>query len=146
MYMHIWEYNNRLFCKSIEKGNLFPSHIASFSQFYKFTYFLCHHHHDVMPPARISLDPLSPLLPIVHRFWQVLWATSHILPELAWPCEGVHKRTLLMSSSPLVQECPACLVRLSLIVFVMGSRWPYNWCFVGCCLQDLFKIARSILG
>ena len=37
------------------------------------------------------------------------------------------------------------LVRLTLIVFVMGGRWPYSWCFVGCCLQDLFKIARSIV-
>ena len=24
-------------------------------------------------------DPLSPLLPIVHRLWQVSWATSRIL-------------------------------------------------------------------
>ena len=24
-------------------------------------------------------DPLSPLLPIVHRLWQVFWATSRIL-------------------------------------------------------------------
>ena len=27
----------------------------------------------------------------------------------------------------------------------MGGRWPYSWGFVGCCYQDLFKIARSIL-
>ena len=27
-------------------------------------------------------DPLLPLLPIVHRFWKVLRATSHILTEL----------------------------------------------------------------
>ena len=25
------------------------------------------------------------------------------------------------------------------------SRCPYSWCHVGCCCQDLFKIARSIL-
>ena len=50
-----------------------------------------------------------------------------------------------MSLSPLLQQCPACLVRLTLIVFVMGGWWPYNCCFVACCLQDLFKIARSIL-
>ena len=24
-----------------------------------------------------------------------------------------------------------------------GCRWPYNFCFVGCCLQDLFNIARN---
>ena len=37
------------------------------------------------------------------------------------------------------------LVRLTLIVFVMGGKWPYSCCFVGCCLQDLFNIAHSIL-
>ena len=29
-------------------------------------------------------DPLSPLLPIVHRFWQVLRATSRIFTELLY--------------------------------------------------------------
>ena len=27
----------------------------------------------------------------------------------------------------------------------MGGRWLYSWCFVRCCLQELFKIARSTL-
>ena len=67
-------------------------------------------------------------------------------PAFAWPYVGVHRSTSLMSSSLLLQQCPACLVCLTWIVFVMGGRWPYNWCFVGCCLQDLFNIARSILA
>ena len=67
-------------------------------------------------------DPLSPLLPIIHR----LWSTS------------------LMSSSLLLQQCPACLVRLTWIVFMMGGRWPYSWCIVGCCRQDLFKDSFGI--
>ena len=58
---------------------------------------------------------------------------------------GVHRSTSLMSSSLLLQQCPACLVRLTCIVFVMGGRWPYSWCLVGCSRQDLFNIARSIL-
>ena len=49
-----------------------------------------------------------------------------------------------MSSSLLLQPCPACLVRPTWIVFVMSGRWPYS-CFVGCYLQDLFNIARTIL-
>ena len=57
----------------------------------------------------------------------------------------IHKSTSLMSSSLLLQLCPVCLVRLTWIVFVIGGRWPYSWCLVGCCRQDLFKIARSIL-
>ena len=62
-------------------------------------------------------------------------------PAFARPCVGVHKSTSPMSSSLLLQQCPACLVRLTWIVFVIGGRWPYSWCLVGCCRQDLFKIA-----
>ena len=95
-------------------------------------------------------DPLSPLFPIVHRLRKV---SSHSCwmyvragcPAFARPCVGVHKSTSLMSSSLLLQQCPACLVHLTWIVFMIGGRWPYSWCLVGCCRQDLFKIARSIL-
>ena len=66
-------------------------------------------------------------------------------PAFARPCVGIHKSTSLMSSSLLLQQCPACLVLLTWIVFVIGGRWPYSWCLVGCCCQDLFRIARSIL-
>ena len=61
-------------------------------------------------------------------------------PAFARPCVGLHKSTSLMSSSLLLQQCPACLVRLTWIVFVIGGRWPYSWCLVGCCRQDLLCI------
>ena len=50
-----------------------------------------------------------------------------------------------MSSSLLLQQCPACLVRLTCIVFVMGGKCPYSWCLVGCCHQELFNTALNIL-
>ena len=50
-----------------------------------------------------------------------------------------------MSLSLLLQQCPACLVRLTWIVFVMGGGWPYSRYLVDCCRQDLFNIARNIL-
>ena len=115
-----------------------------------------HHHHHVALVARISLTlsrhsslsfialgrssgqhPVSS-----HSCWMYVRAGR---PTFARPCVGVHKSTSLMSSSLLLQQCPACLVRLTWIVFVIGGRWPYSWCLVGCCRQDLFKIARSIL-
>ena len=77
-----------------------------------------------------------------HSCWMYVRAGR---PAFARPYVGVHKSTSLMSSSLLLQQCPACLVRLTCIVFVIGGRWPYSWCLVGCCRQDLFKIARSIL-
>ena len=66
-------------------------------------------------------------------------------PASAGPYEGVHRSTSLMSSSLLLQQFHACLVRLTWIVFEMGGRWPYSWCLVGCCRQDLFNIAGTIL-
>ena len=63
-------------------------------------------------------------------------------PAFARPCEGIHRRMSLLNSSLLLQQWSACLVRL---LFVMGSKWSYNCCFVRCCLQELFNIACSIL-
>ena len=50
-----------------------------------------------------------------------------------------------LCSSQRFQQCLAGLVRLTWIVFVMGVKWSYSCCFVGCCLQDLLNISFSIL-
>ena len=108
-----------------------------------------------MPLARISLTlsrhfslsliasgRSSGLHPVSsHRCWMDVRAGR---PAFARPCVGVHRSTSLMSSPLPLQQCPACLVRLTWIVFVMGGRWPYSWCLVWCYRQDLFNIARSI--
>ena len=39
-----------------------------------------------------------------------------------WPYAGVHRGTSLTISSLLLQQCPAYLVRLAGIVFVIGGR------------------------
>ena len=122
----------------------------------RFGWFHHHHRHHIALVARISLTlsrhsslsfialgrssgqhPVSS-----HSCWMYVRAGR---PAFARPCVGVYKSTSLMSSSLLLQQCPACLVRLTWIVFVIWGRWPYSWCLVGCCRQDLFKIARSIL-
>ena len=114
-----------------------------------------HHHQLVVPPARISLT--------LSRHFSLLFIASGRSSELhpvsshsccmydqagrlafAWPYVGIHWSTSLMSSSLLLQQCPACLVSLTWIVFVMAGRWPYIWCFVGCCRQDLFNIAAFL--
>ena len=111
-----------------------------------------YHHHHVVLVARISLtlsrhSSLTFIAPgrssgphpvSSHSCWMYVRAGR---PAFARPCVGVHKSTSLMSSSLLLQQCPACLVRLTWIVFVIGGRWPYSWCLVGCCRQDLFKLA-----
>ena len=115
-----------------------------------------HHHRHVVPPARISLTlsrhfslsfiasgRSSGLHPVSsHSCCMYVRAGC---PAFARPYVGVHRSTSLMSLSLLLQQCPACLVRLTWIVFVMGGMWLSSWCFEGCCLQDLFNIACSIL-
>ena len=45
----------------------------------------------------------------------------------------------------LLQQCPACLLRLIWMILEMGRKWPYSCCLVERCFHDLFSIARSIL-
>ena len=113
-----------------------------------------HHHHHVVPLAWISLNlsrHFSLSFIVSGRSSGLHPVSSHSCcmyvracrPPFAQPYVGVHRRTSLMSSS--LQQCPACLVRLTWIVFVFGSWWPYSWCLVGCSRKDLFNIARNIL-
>ena len=115
-----------------------------------------YHHHHVVPPARISLTlsrhfslsfiasgRSSGLHPVFSHSCCMYVRAGR--PAFARPCVGIHRSTSLMSSSLLLQQCPAFLVRLTWIVFVMGGRKPYSWCLVGCCRLDLFNIARNIL-
>ena len=45
----------------------------------------------------------------------------------------------------LLQQFPTCFIRLICMVLAMEGRWLYSYCFVGCCFQDLFTIAKVIL-
>ena len=77
-------------------------------------------------------DPFSPLLSFItsSRSSGLHPVSSHSCcmyvqagrPALARPYVGVHRSASLMSSSLLPQQCPACLVRLTWIDFVMGGR------------------------
>ena len=101
-----------------------------------------HHHHHVVRLARISLTlsrHFSLSFIASGRSSGLHPESSHSCcmyvragrPAFAWPYAAVHRSTSLMSSSLHLQQCPACLVRLAWIVFVMGGRWPYSWCLVG---------------
>ena len=109
-----------------------------------------HHHHHIVLAARISLtlsrhsslsfialgrssgqQPVSS-----HSCWMYVRTGR---PAFARPCVGIHKSTSLMSSSLLLQQCPACLVRLTWIVFVIGGRWPYSWMSCGVLLPGLVQ-------
>ena len=114
-----------------------------------------HHHHHVVPPARISLTlyrHFSLLFIVSGRSSGLNPVSSHSCcmyvlagrPALARLYVGLHRSTSLMSSSLLLQQCPGCLVRLTWIVFVMKGRWPYSWCFVGCCCQDIYSVLCSL--
>ena len=115
-----------------------------------------HYHHHVVPLARISLTlslhfslsfiasgRSSELHPVSSHSCCMYVRAAH--PVFARPYVGVHRSTSLRSSSLLLQLCPACLVRLTWIVFVTGGRWSYIWCLVGCHCQDLFNISCNTL-
>ena len=95
------------------------------------------YHHHVGLVARISLTfsrhfslsfivygRSSGLYPVSsHSCWMYVRAGRL---AFARPYVGVHKSTSPMISSLLLQQCPACLVRLTWIIFVIGGRWPYS--------------------
>ena len=85
-----------------------------------------------MPPARISLalpGHFSLSFIAAGRSSGLHHLSSHsccLFVRAGRPASvrlyvGVHKSTSLMSSSLLLQQCPACLVRLTWIVFMMGG-------------------------
>ena len=131
-----------------------PSNKTLYRIFYSGLGFSVHHH--VAPPARISLTlsrhfslsfiasgRSSGLHPVSSHSCCMYVRAGR--PTLAHPYVGVHRSTSLMSSSLLLQQCPACLVCRTCIVFVMGGKCPYSWSLVGCCHQDLFNTALNIL-
>ena len=112
--------------------------------------YIYHHHHRIsltlsrhFSLSFITSGRSSGLHPVSSHSCCMYVRADH--PAFARPYVGVHRSKSLMSTSLLLQQCPACLVRLTCIVFVMGGRWPYSWCLVGCYRQDLFNIARNIL-
>ena len=118
-----------------------------------------HHHHHVMRLARISLTlslhvslsfiasgRSSGLHPVSLHSCCIYVRAGR--PASDWLYAEVLRSTSFTISSLLLQQCPVCLVRLACIVFVIGGRWPYSWCLVGCCCQDLFytRMLRAILN
>ena len=150
-----WENISLRWCEKRAKEN---NHNLSGQRYIKSAhiYEYDHHHHHVVPLAQISLTlprhfslsfiasgRSSGLHPVSsHSCWMYVQAGRPIFAQLYM---GVHRSKSHMSSSMLLQQCPACLVCLTWIVFMMEGRWPYSWCFVGFCRQDLFKIAHIIL-
>ena len=93
--------------------------------------------------SSVALGRFSRLHPILAQSCCIQVLTGR--PTCSRPCEGIHRSISLMSSSILLKQCPVYLVRLTWIVFMIGGRRPYSCCFIGCCLQQLFNIAHSIL-
>ena len=147
-YSYVWM---RIFMRLSQSTNV--ARWLSGNELYIYIY-IYHHPHDVRL-ARISLTlSLHVSLSFIAfgRFSGLHPVSSHSCcmyvragrPAFDWPYAGVHRSTSLTISSLLLQQCPACLVHVACIVFVIGGRWPNSWCLVGCCCQDLFNIVRNI--
>ena len=71
-----------------------------------------------------SLSSIAPSRPSKLHHVPLKSCCRYILvgrPTLARLCEGVHRSTSLMSSSLLLQKCPACLVHIIWMVFEMDG-------------------------
>ena len=131
-----------LFFQKWDKTNLFALK-------YCYCFYAVHQHHHVVPLAQIPLT--------LSRHFSLSFITSGrssgLHPVSSHSCcmfervvllllghmRGVHRSTSLITSSLLLQQCPACLVRLAWIVFVMGGRWPFSWCLMRCCCEHLLN-------
>ena len=162
-----WIYQIRIVSTTLCMGSLFQvskslhrlaetCEVCSKSTETEAVFIKTNHHPHVVPQARISLTlsrhfslsfipsgRSSGLHPVSSHSCCMYVRAGR--PAFARPYVGVHRSSSLMSSSLFLQQCPACLVRLTLIVFLMGGRWPYSRCLVVCCYQNLFNIARNIL-
>ena len=109
-------------------------------------------HHQVLLTARISLTPSHPSSPeILPNYFLCLYkadVNKFLLVGQRW---YVHVKGSTKERHIWVRPCFSSSVPHILIIllgcyfFEIGGKWLYSCCFVGCCFQDLFKIARSIL-
>ena len=124
-----------------------------------------HHHHHVVPLARISLTPPYCSLPLAglpgyiqYHHWAAVCMLHPVSslsccmyvrsrrPAFARPNEGVNRSTSFMSSSLFLQQYPACLVCLTLIVFVqLLFCWVLSPRLVQYCSQHSRVIAFKLL-
>ena len=116
-----------------------------------------HHHHHVALVARISLtlsrhSSLSFIAPgrssgqhpvSSHSCWMYARAGR---PAFARPCVGVHKSTSLMSSSLLLQQCPASPKRHSWCNGYHCRKWTWLHKFKSWRRLIAFPIAVNALG
>ena len=105
--------------------------------FYQISIIITSHNQHGYPWSSLATPPYRPLLPAGLQGYIPYRHTAAVCRfELVVLPSFVHRTTSLISSSLLLQQCSACLVRLTLIVFVICGRWPYSCCFVGCSLHD----------
>ena len=86
-----------------------------------------HHHHQVVLISTDSFDSLLSFVPIVLADPQNCIQCPHIAvfagqSIIVCPWVGVDEKASLLSSSLLLLKYPACLVRLTRIVYKMGNK------------------------
>ena len=136
MNIIVWlEYELAYYDSTVHHFNHYTTRTTSLSLYiYIYIYIYMYHcHHHVVLPAWISLT--------LSRHSSLSFITSSrssgLHPVSSQSCcmyvragctgfarlyEGVHRSTSLMSSSLLLQHCPACLVRLTLNSFHEGRQ------------------------
>ena len=106
----------------------FPQYQFCFSKKKIIIIIIISHHQHGSPWPSLATRLYRPSLPVCFQGYipyghrAVLYKFKLVVLTFARLCEGVHKSISLMSSSLLLQQSPACLVRLTWIVLGMGGR------------------------
>ena len=102
-----------------------------------------HHHYQVKRWAQIpqtlschpslmaiTLGRSCRLQPVSAQSWFMYVFAG----QLTFVClfAGIHGKTSLITASPLLYWCIACLLWFILLVCEMGVKWLYSCCFVWC--------------
>ena len=122
-----------------KSGNLFNDPLINHCRLFNGTsIFICiimSHRQHGSPWPSLATRLYCPLFLVGLQGYILYRHRAGRLP-FAHPCEWVHRSMSLMILSLLLQQCPAYLVHLAWIVFMMSGKWLYSSCFVRCCLKD----------
>ena len=118
--------NQKLYSRYMQE-KLVANYVLNVSNlFYIIIIIIMSHHQHGYPWPSLATPSYRPSLPAGPQGYPVSTQSSCMYvrasrPAFARPCEGVHRSTSLMSSSLLLQQCPACQVCLMVLKFLFSK-------------------------
>ena len=127
----------------------FQFSLIAFIYIYIYIYIYHHHHHHHYPVVQLAQISLSLNCHSSLSSIALDWSSS-IHPVSISQHWHIHLKEYIGECHLWICPCfsgsiPHALFSLFGCFLEIGVWWPYNYCFVGCCVWDLFNIACSSL-